>query len=217
MEKALKIRARAWRLTSFLFCGGLGVAALSSACGHASERGAATPAMEAQDLPPADAIPGEFEVRVKVVATSAGDEKEMEGRLRKLPGQLALTGLGSDGKAVFLLEQTDTKVTFTPYTTKTWTFSPTYVLGDLHRIFDAPLGAAIPDGQRSGLVKSVLVKEHWQEGQLRHRSYTETEGTGSLPKVSIAYQGAGPQRLPAHVVLKNHGIGYTLALDLTVP
>lgn len=183
----------------------------------------------AASLPPPDAIPGAFAVRQKLVATSAHGGGSFEAVLKKVPGRLTLLGLTPYGSRAFLLEQAGPDVSFTSYIPRDLPFPPTYVLLDVHRVFDAPLGAAPPvsdgDGpgahEREGVVRGELVRERWRGGHLVERTFTDatsaapTTSTGP-PLVTVTYEGEGPAGLAAHVTLVHHRFGYRLEVD-TLP
>jgi hypothetical protein len=194
-------------------------------------------------LPPPDAIPGTFTVRQKLVASSAHGGGSFEAVLKKLPGRLTLLGLTPYGSRAFLLEQAGADVSFTSYIPRELPFPPTYVLLDVHRVFDAPLGASPEAGdgkdevEREAIVRGELVRERWLGGHLVQRIFipvsiavpkrgakTAVTSAGSAtsaaapetPLVTVSYEGQGPAGLPAHVTLVHHRFGYRLEVD-TLP
>jgi len=193
----------------------LGSVALN-ACRHAPPPPPQLPSPAAADLPLPDAIPGAFTVRQKLVARSSHGGGSFEAVLKKSPAALTLVGLTPYGSRAFLLEQKGAEVTFTSYIPRDLPFSPTFVLQDVHRVFDAPLGAELPEGEREGVVKDSLVRERWHQGRLQFRSYGPREPATAPPIVTIAYEGTGPAGLPAHVLLTHQTLGYTLVVE-TLP
>jgi hypothetical protein len=155
-------------------------------------------------------------VRQKLVARSAHGGGSFEAVLKKGPATLTLVGLTPYGSRAFLLEQKGPEVTFTSYIPRDLPFSPTFVLQDVHRVFDAPLGADLAEGEREGLVKESLIRERWHLGRLQARSFSPREPAAAPPTVTITYDGAGPAGLAAHVLLTHQALGYTLAVE-TLP
>lgn len=131
---------------------------------------------------------------------------------RKERGRLSLTFLTASETPAFRIVEEGTTVTVTRLAEGEVTLSPDEVLRDIHAIFDAPLGPYSQEGKRFAMVGGSLVRENWANRQLRHRSYQATEGQGDVPRVSIAYDGFGPDALPAVVTLKHHPSGYTLRI-----
>ena len=199
-----------------LFCFLVTAVLALPACRHAAPPAAQLPSPAAADLPLPDAIPGAFTVRQKLVAHSSHGGGSFEAVLKKSPATLTLLGLTPYGSRAFLLEQKGAEVTFTSYIPRDLPFSPTFVLQDVHRVFDAPLGAELPEGDREGVVKDNLIREHWHQGRLQSRSYGPREPVAAPPTVTITYDGTGPAGLASHVLLTHHALGYTLAVE-TLP
>ena len=197
----------------------------------------------AASLPPPDAIPGAFTVRQKLVASSAHGGGSFEAVLKKVPGHLTLLGLTPYGSRAFLLEQAGADVSFTSYIPRELPFPPTYVLLDVHRVFDALLGPSPGAGdgkdevEREGIVRGELVRERWRGGHLVQRTFmpvsiavpksgtntgvtTASSATSAAapetPLVTVSYEGQGAAGLPAHVTLVHHRFGYRLEVD-TLP
>jgi len=192
---------------------------LTAGCHHARgpENGGRIPPPPPASLPPPDAIAGVFTVRQKLVATSAHGGGSFEAVLEKVEGKLTLLGLTPYGSRAFLLEQNGPQVSFTSYIPKELPFPPTYMLLDVHRVFDAPLAPPLPEGEREGESHGAPVHEVWRAGKLVRRLYGEAGAPrGAAPVVTVSYEGEGPSGLAAHVTLTHHRFGYQLVVD-TLP
>jgi hypothetical protein len=195
------------------------VCATVSCAHHARAPEQSVPAPTAKDLPRPDAIPGAFAVRQKITAHSARGGGGFEAVLQKKPGELLLVGLTPFGSRAFMLRQTDGDVALTSYIQRDLPFPPTYILLDIHRVLDAWLGPAPPDGERAGQVGGERVRERWRGGALVERAFTQVAGAARAEPpgdVTITYAGAGPAGLPASVQLVNARFGYSLTIE-TIP
>ncbi|MEA2700572.1 MAG: hypothetical protein QOI66_4843, partial [Myxococcales bacterium] len=193
-------------------------AALVVGCAHrappASGNAAAPePAPAAADLPAPDRIPGELTLRQKLAAKSAHGGGSFETILQKRPGVLRVVGLTPFGTRAFLLEQRGPTVEFTSYVPRELPFAPTFMLLDIHRVFDTWLGAPPPaDGQRSATVGDEQITERWQGGHLQQRTFVRT--TGLAPgAITITYKGEALPGVAAEILLDNARHGYQLAIQ----
>src|SRR5580765_8700790 len=123
----------------------------------------------AAELPPPDAIPGTFEVRQRLKATSPKGGGSFEAVLQKQPGTLTLVGLTPYGSRAFLLQQTKGDVQFTKYVPRDMPFAPTFMLLDIHRVLGSWLGPPLASGERSGQVGDETIHERWRDGKLLER------------------------------------------------
>ncbi|HVR62831.1 MAG TPA: DUF3261 domain-containing protein [Polyangia bacterium] len=188
--------------------------ALAAGCAHRPPPPApsALPAPAAAELPPPDRIPGDLTLRQKLTATSAHGGGSFETILQKRPGMLRVLGLTPFGTRAFLLEQRADKVDFTRYIPHELPFPPTFMLLDIHRVFDRWLDAPPPtDGERSGIVAGQRISERWQSGRLRQRVFSSTPGA-SPGAVTITYDGEIAPGVAADVVLANDRFGYRLQI-----
>jgi hypothetical protein len=195
-----------------------GFAAAVGSCAHGAGPAPAPapmPAVAAADLPLPDSIPGTFAVRQKLVARSNHGGGSFEAVLQKQPGRLTLVGLTPYGSRAFLLEQVGPNVTFTSYIPRELPFPPTFILMDIHHVFDQWLGAPIAAGERSGLSRGVRIHELWRGGRLQSRTFTQP-GDSAVPFTSVTYEGPGPLGLAAHIKIVNFRFGYTLDIE-TLP
>jgi hypothetical protein len=198
-------------------------AALVVGCGHragpaAASAAAPEPAPAAADLPPPDRIPGELTLRQKLAAKSAHGGGSFETILQKRPGVLRVVGLTPFGTRAFLLEQRGSTVEFTSYVPRELPFAPTFMLLDIHRVFDTWLDGPPPaDGQRGATVGDEQITERWQGGRLQQRTFVRT--TGSPPgAITITCKGQALPGVAAEIVIDNVRHGYQLAIqNLAVP
>jgi hypothetical protein len=191
----------------------------SAACAH---RGGASPPRATiipptpAELPPPDAIPGEFSVRQKLNATSPKGGGSFEAVLQKTPGALTLVGLTPYGSRAFLLQQTKGDVQFTKYVPRELPFAPTFMLLDIHRVLGRWLGPPLPAGERSGQVGGETIRERWQDGNLVERTFTNA--TSKPPgTITISYAGyAAGSPFATRITLRNARLDYRIDID-TVP
>ena len=141
-----------------------------SACAHKPPPPQVAPPTAAE-LPPPDAIPGEFAVRQKLTASSPKGGGSFEAVLQKMPGTLTLVGLTPYGSRAFLLRQTKGDVQFTKYVPRDLPFPPTFMLLDIHRVLGTWLGPPLPSGERGGQVGDESIRERWQNGNLIERTF----------------------------------------------
>jgi hypothetical protein len=192
---------------------------LLAACGCAHQRptgpGGPTAPLKpptAAELPPPDAIPGTFTVRQKLAARSAHGGGSFEAVLQKQPGQLTLMGLTPYGSRAFLLRQTAADVQFTSYVPRELPFPPTFMLLDIHRVFDAWLGPPLPAGQRAQVRDGERIEERWRDGKLVTRTFTRA-AADPPGTITISYAGDGPAGLAARITIDNARLGYWLGID----
>ncbi|HXI60862.1 MAG TPA: DUF3261 domain-containing protein [Polyangia bacterium] len=191
------------------------VATLVTGCAHRAPPPAAAPepAPAAADLPPPDRIPGQLTLRQKLAAKSAHGGGSFETILQKRPGVLRVVGLTPFGTRAFLLEQRGPTVDFTSYVPRELPFAPTFMLLDIHRVFDSWLDGPPPaDGQRSATVGDEQITERWQGGHLQQRTFLRTTG---LPPgaIIITYKGEALPGVAAEIVLDNARHGYQLTIQ----
>jgi hypothetical protein len=192
--------------------------ALAAACAHQTPPAAATapiPPPAAAELPRPEAIPGEFTVRQKLVAKSAHGGGSFEAVLQKKGGTLTMIGLTPYGGRAFVLQQTGGDVQFTKYIPQELPFAPTFILLDVHRVWDAWLGAPLATGDRLGVVAGEKISERWRDGRLVERRFVRAEA-GQPGEIVVSYGAPGPGGLAAHVTLENGRFGYRLDVD-TLP
>ena len=198
----------------------LAIAAMLAAAGCA-HRGAPPPTNPqiptptAAELPPPDAIPGQFVVRQKLTASSPKGGGSFEAVLQKTPGTLTLVGLTPYGSRAFLLQQTRGDVQFTKYVPRDMPFPPTFMLLDIHRVLDQWLGPPLSAGERSGQVGDETIHERWRDGKLIERTFASAR---SKPPgtISISYQAYGASGPATHITLQNARLGYRIVIE-TVP
>ena len=170
----------------------------------------------AAELPPPDAIPGQFAVRQKLTATSPKGGGSFEAVLQKTPGTLTLVGLTPYGSRAFLLQQTKDDVQFTKYIPRDMPFAPTFMLLDIHRVLDRWLGPPLASGERSGQVGDETIHERWQGGHLFERTFTSSK-SNPPGTITIGYAGYAPGTpVATHVTLRNARLDYRIDID-TVP
>jgi len=200
----------------------LAVLCAAAGCAHGGAAPAANqaanqaiPAPTAAELPPPDAIPGEFAVRQKLTASSPHGGGSFEAVLQKTPGTLTLVGLTPYGSRAFLLVQTKGDVQFTKYVPRDTPFPPTFMLLDIHRVLDQWLGPPLPAGERSGQVGDETIHETWRDGKLIERTLVSTK---SRPPgtISISYADYGASGPATHITLQNARLGYRIVIE-TVP
>ena len=186
-----------------------------SACAHKPPPPQVAPPTAAE-LPPPDAIPGEFAVRQKLTASSPKGGGSFEAVLQKTPGTLTLVGLTPYGSRAFLLQQTKGDVQFTKYVPRDMPFAPTFMLLDIHRVLDRWLGPPLAAGERSGQVGDETIRERWQDGNLIERTFT-TVKSNPPGTITISYAGttAGAP-FATHITLRNARLDYRIDID-TVP
>ena len=186
-----------------------------SACAHKPPPQPVVPPTAAE-LPPPDAIPGEFAVRQKLNATSPKGGGSFEAVLQKTPGTLTLVGLTPYGSRAFLLQQTKGDVQFTKYIPREMPFAPTFMLLDIHRVLDHWLGPPLASGDRSGQVGDETIHERWQGGHLVERTFTSA--TSKPPgTITISYTGHTAELpIATHITLRNARLDYRIDID-TVP
>jgi len=193
--------------------------AVAAAAGCAHGGGAPPPGQiptpTAAELPPPDAIPGEFAVRQKLTASSPKGGGSFEAVLQKTPGTLTLVGLTPYGSRAFLLQQTKGDVQFTKYIPRDMPFPPTFMLLDIHRVLDQWLGPPLPAGERSGQVGDETIHERWRDGKLIERTFASAR---SKPPgtISISYEAYGASGPATHITLQNARFGYRIVIE-TVP
>jgi hypothetical protein len=173
----------------------------------------------AAELPPPDAIPGEFSVRQKLTASSPKGGGSFEAVLQKTPGTLTLVGLTPYGSRAFLLQQTKGDVQFTKYVPRDMPFAPTFMLLDIHRVLDRWLGQPAPEGERSGQVGDETIAERWHEGKLIQRTFTNNRASavsGPPGTITISYSGYGATGFASHITLQNARLDYRIDIE-TVP
>jgi hypothetical protein len=188
------------------------------ACAHTVPPAAATapiPPPAAAELPRPEAIPGEFTVRQKLVAKSVHGGGSFEAVLQKKGDTLTMIGLTPYGGRAFLLVQKGAEVQFTKYIPQELPFAPTFILLDIHRVWDAWLGGPLANGERSSVVDGEKISERWRNGQIVERRFVRT--TGAQPgEIVVTYGAPGAGGLAAHVALENGRFGYRLDVD-TLP
>jgi hypothetical protein len=181
---------------------------------------AGEPPPTAADLPLPDRIPGDLTLRQKLTAQSTQGGGTFETILQKRPDLLRVLGLTPFGTRAFLLEQRGHQVTFTSYIPRDLPFPPTFMLLDIHRVFDVWLAGPPPtDGDRSGTVGDEQISERWQAGRLVQRIFNRSRNlTPAQPAstVTITYTGqVQPNASPgvaADIVLANDHFGYRLSI-----
>jgi uncharacterized protein DUF3261 len=173
----------------------------------------------AAELPPPDAIPGEFAVRQKIRASSAKGGGSFEAVLQKQPGKLTLVGLTPYGSRAFLLEQTKGDVQFIKYVPRDLPFPPTFVLLDIHRALARWLGPPLAAGERSGQVGDETIRERWRDGRLTERTFASTKANppGTITITYTAYGASGAAAdFATNITLQNGRLDYRIDIE-TVP
>ena len=190
--------------------------ALAAGCAHKPPPHPPVAPPTAAELPPPDAIPGQFAVRQKLTATSPKGGGSFEAVLQKTPGTLTLVGLTPYGSRAFLLTQTKGDVQFTKYVPRDLPFPPTFMLLDIHRVLGQWLGPPLASGERSGQVGDETVHERWQGGKLIERTFVSARSTPP-GQITISYAGYGAaSSFAGHITLQNARLDYRIAID-TVP
>ena len=149
------------------------VATLVTGCAHRAPPPAAAPepAPAAADLPPPDRIPGQLTLRQKLAAKSAHGGGSFETILQKRPGVLRVVGLTPFGTRAFLLEQRGPTVDFTSYVPRELPFAPTFMLLDIHRVFDSWRGCRAANGPSPTMSRTSRTRWAWcARGNARIRS-----------------------------------------------
>ncbi|HEX3694687.1 MAG TPA: DUF3261 domain-containing protein [Polyangia bacterium] len=202
--------ARALRIGALIV-----VAAAASGCAHHRPPPPLTtgePPPTAADLPLPDRIPGDLTLRQKLTAQSAKGGGSFETILQKRPDLLRVLGLTPFGTRAFLLEQRGHQVTFTSYIPRELPFPPTFMLLDIHRVFDVWLDGPPPtDGDRSGTVGAEQISERWQGGRLVQRTFNRTLARPPAA-VTITYTGQISPGVAADIVVANDRYGYRLSI-----
>lgn len=190
-------------------------ATMFAACAHhpppPAESGPPPPT--AAELPPPDRIPADLTLRQKLTASSAHGGGSFETILQKRPGVLRVLGLTPFGSRAFLLEQHADKVDFTKYIPHDLPFAPTFMLLDIHRVFDRWLDGPPPaDGERSGTTATgEPITERFQGGRLRQRVFSAAPGTPP-GTITVTYDGEISPGVAADIVLANDRFGYRLQI-----
>ena len=187
---------------------------LATACAHRPPPPAGPiPAPTAAELPPPDRIAGDLTLRQKLTATSAHGGGSFETILQKRPGLVRVLGLTPFGSRAFLLEQRADKVDFTSYIPHELPFPPTFMLLDIHRVFDRWLDAPPPtDGERSAAAAGgQRISERWRAGRLRQRTFSPAPGA-PRGAITITYDGEIAPGVAADVELTNDRFGYRLRI-----
>ena len=169
------------------------VLVLAAACAHRCRRGGANAPIR-RPRPPTprpEAIPGEFTVRQKLVAKSGHGGGSFEAVLQKKGGTLTMIGLTPYGGRAFLLQQTGGDVQFTKYIPQELPFAPTFILLDVHRVWDAWLGAPLATGDRLGVVAGEKISERWRDGRLVERRFVQAD-RGQPGEIVVTYGAPGP-------------------------
>jgi hypothetical protein len=158
-----------------------------------------------------DEIPGEFLWRQSVTATHPDGTQHFEAVVQKRCGELVVIGLTPFGARAFTIHQrglqVESEVEVAPPP-----FAPEAVLYDLHRVFFADLGAPPADRERTLDRDGEEIRESWQDGRLRQRSYRRLDGRPA-GLVRIEYgTDFGPGGPPASVKLRSEWFGYALEI-----
>jgi hypothetical protein len=191
---------------------------VAAACAHQAPPAATTapiPPPAAAELPRPEAIPGEFTVRQKLVAKSGHGGGSFEAVLQKKGDTLTMIGLTPYGGRAFLLQQKGADVQFTKYIPQELPFAPTFILLDIHRVWDAWLGGPLANGERSSVLEGEKISERWLNGRIVERRFVRETG-GQPGEIVVSYGAPGPGGLAAHVTLENARFGYRLDVD-TLP
>ncbi|MEO1230879.1 MAG: DUF3261 domain-containing protein [Myxococcota bacterium] len=154
------------------------------------------------------AYPEDFSWR-QTVTVSYGEKasRTFDGVLEKVGDRLRLVGLTPVGTVIFVAEAEGSEVRFENRTGEALPFDGEHILLDVQRVFFPWLEGPFADGQRSGEVDGIEVRERVEDGGLVERIFSDADGTLAL--VRFLEPGSPPPRS----VLIGRRFGYQLDIE----
>jgi hypothetical protein len=193
-------------VTLRIFAAAVTIAALV-ACG-ARQRGLGEAVEDPRLLVASEEIRPDFSLHQRVHATFRDRELVFQAIIQTAGGKLTIVALTPQGTRAFVLEQTGKRVTFERHVSRDLPFSPWHILTDVHRTYFRGAAGPRPDGEHTVDHGIEVMRETWQGGVLRTRSFTP-HGKDD-PVVTIRYGGSGVSLPQRPVTYRHHELGYTL-------
>lgn len=166
-------------------------------------------------LRPVSALPFDFMWRQRVDAHWPTGDQAFEAVLQKQQGELTLLGLSPMGLPGFVLTlRADGSLRIENRMGQPLPFEPAYIMADVQRVFYPWLGPVPPafDGERSGVVGDQQVRELYEHGALRERTFTPIGAEGDQVYVRYGDRAKGADA-PHKVRLENATRRYALDIE----
>jgi hypothetical protein len=172
--------------------------------------------LDAGPLLPPSALPYDFQWRQRVTATWPTGSRSFDAVLQKRSSELLLLGLSPMGLPGFILRLRETgKIEVENRTGRELPFEPQYILADVERVFFPwlPPPPAAYSGERRGQHQQLDIRERYESGQLRERSF-ERQDAPESGAIHIRYQPAQqPGEASPKVELDNAWFKYKLTIE----
>lgn len=158
--------------------------------------------------------PGDFLLRQQLVASFPGGTQSFEAVLQKKGDKLTLIALTPFGTKAFVLEQSGTDVTFTPYLSRELPFPPRFILNDVQRTYFKGLPhAPLSDGWHHEEREGERISERWANGRLMERHFLRLE-QDPPGEIAVTYvDGMADGRSPPRIEFENGWFGYHLSIS----
>ncbi len=191
------------------------LALLLTACGP-SAAGSAPPIAYPGELTPPSELRsplGEaFALDQRVVAESQEGTHEFRAVLQLQGDTLTMVGLGPHGGRGFVLTERGREVELESHLPEELPFPPRFMMLDVQRVWFRGLDGPLPDGEHEGVVDGDEVRERWEGGRLRERTF-QRQGGEPPGVIRVVYEGGlGSGEPPTVVRYENGWLGYTLTL-----
>jgi hypothetical protein len=137
--------------------------------------------------------------------TSGDRTVGMELALQKRGGELVLVGLHPLGAKLFSVRQVGTDLEVEALPAQVLDIPPENVLRDIHRVYFLSLAPPVHDGTIRGVRGETEIRERWETGTLRERSFgADADSPDSARVVFAPVPAAGAPLATVH----HTGCGY---------
>lgn len=150
-----------------------------------------------------------------VTASWQGGQRGFDAAVQKRGDELTVLGLSPTGAMGFAIVLSPAGVDLRGELAQQLPFPPRFVLLDVQRAFYPWLAGATPraDGEHEQVVDGEVVREAWQGGRLRQRSFRRQDGEPA-GSITVRYEWRQPDwSAPTHAELDNGWFGYRLSID----
>jgi len=138
------------------------------------------------ELVPTQEIEGEFLLRQHLRVTVGDRSFGFELALQKRGDELVLVGLHALGAKLFTVRQIGSDVVVEAYPAPALDVAPENVLRDIHRVNFFRLPQPSSDGVVHGRRGTTKIRERWEGGKLRERSFLTDDGVANSVEIEFS-------------------------------
>lgn len=156
-------------------------------------------------LVPSTQIEGDFLLRQHLRVTAGEDSFSMELALQKRGDELVLVGFHPLGAKLFTARQVGTEVAIEAHPAPALEVPPENVLRDIHRVNFLSLSPPAADGVIRGQRQGIEIREDWEAGGLRERSFRGADGAPEVARIVFSNDASTGEESAS---LHHAGCGY---------